>query len=231
MPISQSQAIEAVRFRLDEEAPGLFRDDQIRAWLNEGVREVARRSEWFRATQNASVSVGTQTYVLAGDTIRVYRVEYQPSGTNLKYPLEYRDLNQMDVVWGIMQSVSQGVPMFWSMWAANPPTVYLSPIPSQAGQINVFYYRMPADLATTNTDDSRTSLEIPMGWEDLPVEYATALGFRKSRNPQMYALTMQEFQSKLGEFVEMSTRYTDAPTMIVPDSGGWQFGTWGQWEY
>lgn len=223
MTMLQYQAVEHIRSRLDEESPGFFKDHQIRQWINEAVREIARRAEWKRATQAPSVVAGTQTYALATDTIEVYRVEYQPSSSSIKYPLEYRDLGQMDVVWGIHQSISQGVPEFWSMWSANPPVVYLAPIPSQAGTLNVFYYSMPADLATNTTTSANTAIDVPMGWEDLVVEYAVAIGFRKSRNAQMYALTMGEFRDKLEDFKGVSTRYTDAATMIVPDGGGWGY--------
>ena len=45
MPVSQALAIEQVRARLAEEVPGFYTDSQIRVWLNEGQREVARRAD------------------------------------------------------------------------------------------------------------------------------------------------------------------------------------------
>lgn len=221
MTMTQTAAVEEVRVRLDEVAPGFFRDSDIRRFINEGVREVARKSEWKRAIQNVSVTGGVQTYVLAADTIEVYRVEYQPANSSLKYPMEYRDLNAMDVVWGNYQSISQGTPTMWSMWSANPPVVYLAPIPSQSGQINVFYYSMPSDLATTSASSAQTALDVPQGWEDLVVEFATGLGFRKSRRAQDYQICMQVFADKLQDFMKVTARYTDAPTMIVPDSASY----------
>lgn len=221
MTVTQSAAIEQVRDRLDEPYEGFWSDANIRRWLNEGVREIARRSEWKRTSSDIACVAGTQFYTLPLATIRVYRAEWVPSGTSLTYRLEYRDINQMDVMWGPNQRITQGIPQFYTMVSANPLSVELAPIPTQTSTLRIFYYIMPTDLATNTTAAEATALDVPMGWEDLPVEYATAMAFRKSRDPQQYAQTMQVFESKLTEFTDMATRFTDEPTMITPDTGGW----------
>lgn len=221
MTITQSAAIEQVRMRLDEPYPGQWSDPNLRSWLNEGVREIARRSEWKRGSTDIAATAGTQFYVLPSDVIRVYRAEWVPTGTTLTYRLEYRDINQMDIMWGPNQRITQGIPMFYTMVSANPLSVELAPIPAQNSTLRIFYYKMPTDLATMSTSGASSTLDVPVGWEDLPVEYATAMAFRKARDVQNYQLTMQVFEQKLGEFTDMATRFTDEPTMVVPDTGGW----------
>lgn len=222
MTLTQSAAIEAVRERLNEYTPGFYSDTEIRRWLNEGVREVARRSEWKRASKdyNVDVSVEDQYVPLDTDVIRVYRVEWMPDGQTAIYRLEYRDINAMDCIWGVYQTWA-GVPGWYTMVNSNPLSIQLSPAPTVDGKLRVFFYKMPTDLATNTTAGASTVLDVPNGWEDLPVEYAVALAFRKARDAANYQLAMATFSDKLGALLEMSVRYTDEPAGIVPDWNAW----------
>lgn len=217
MALTQAQAVGKVRERIDEPSESFWKDYEIRGWLNEGVAEVARRAEWNRAASTITVTAGTQVYVCPTDLIRAYRVEYQPTSSSIKYPLEYRDFNQMDVLWGLSQSITTSIPEFWTSWLANPISIHIAPIPAIAGQLNLFYYAMPTDLATHDNSDSSVALSVPAGWEDLPVEWATSLAFRKDRHPEMYQMAKAAFEETISEFIQASARWTDAPTMITED--------------
>lgn len=225
MTITQARAVEEVRARLAEETPGFYTDSQVRSWLNDGVREVARRSFWKRTSDTVAVSAGTQFYTAPADAIQVYRVEYHPDTSGSIYRLEYRDLNAMDIVWGINQSIGQGTPTYYTMVSANPLSIELCPTPSTDGDIKVYYYAMPADLAVTTNSDAAENLDVPVGWEDLPIEWATGLGFRKSRDANAYQLAVAAFAQNLSRLTEVATRYTDEPTAIIPDTPHWG------WEY
>lgn len=224
MTITQARAIEEVRARLAEETPGFYTDSQIRSWLNDGVREVARRSFWKRTSDTVVVLAGDQFYTAPTDAIQVYRVEYHPDTSGSIYRLEYRDINAMDIVWGINQSIGQGTPEYYTMVSANPLSIELCPTPSTPGELKVFYYAMPDDLAVTTNSDAAATLDVPVGWEDLPIEWATALGFRKSRDANAYQLAVAAFAQNLGRLTEVATRYTDEPTAIVPDYQPWLYG-------
>lgn len=228
MAMTQAQAITEVRSRIDEEdsTTGFVLDSQIRAWINEGVREVARRSLWKRTSGSVSVTAGTQYYTAASAAIQIYRLEFTPTGQTLKYRLEYADINAMDVVWGASQSQGRGIPDAYTLVSANPLSIQLHPIPNTNGALKVYYYAMPTDLVTSTTTDAATALDTPIGWEDLVVEYATGLAQRKARDIQAYQLTMTSFASSLSRLVEMATRYTDEATYIVnanygADDWGW----------
>lgn len=229
MSITLAAATTQVRDLVDEPSAAFWTDAQIKTWLNAGVREVARRSEWKRTSTSVSVTAGTQIYTGPTDMIRIYRIEWQPSGSSTKYRLEYRDINAMDAIWGVNQSIGQGIPEFYTLVAASPVSIELSPTPSSNGALKVYYYQMPADLATDGTADSST-LSVPNGWEDLPVEWAVALAYRKSHNAEQYQLAMTHFNSTLSELMEMATRFTDEPTAMVQDVGPWgSFGLMDAW--
>lgn len=222
MPLTQAQAIIETRARIDEEdnTVGFVTDAQIRGWLNEGVREVARRALWKRTSSNVSVTAGTQYYTAPATAIQIYRVEYSATGSSQKYTLEYGDISAMDAVWGDSQAVGRGIPDSYTLVSANPLSIQLYPTPAQNGTIKVYYYSMPADLATSSTADAATNLDTPIGWEDLVVEWATALAHRKGRDLQAYQVSLAQFQSSMQRLIEMAVRYTDEPTHITPYYSG-----------
>lgn len=224
MAVTQAAAIENVRARIDEEVASFYTDSQIRVWINDGVKEVARRSLWKRTSASVSVTAGTQFYAASTAAIEIYRVEFSPTGSSLKYRLEYRDLNAMDVVWGTNQSIGTGIPELYTLASANPLSIELSPPPSQSGALKVYYYAMPTDLVTSTTTDAATSLDVPVGWEDLPVEWATALAFRKARDVTSYQLALNHFQATLDRLSGLAVRYTDEPTYFAQDYGSYDWG-------
>jgi len=61
-------------------------------------------------------------------------------------------------------------------------TVQFYPVPAQTGTFNIYYYRMPVNLATDGSDDA-TALTIPFGWDDLVVEYAVYRAMMKAKDP------------------------------------------------
>ncbi|MGH9201916.1 MAG: DUF6682 family protein, partial [Vicinamibacterales bacterium] len=172
-----------VRTRLDEASASFWSNDEIRRWINEACRDIARRAEVLPKLSTIAALAAVRAYTLPTDAIRIYRAEFIPTGQTNIYPLQYKDYASLDAVWGSMQQITQGYPQYFTMWGF-PPTlqVYLYPVPSTAGTLNVFYYRLPADLATDGTGDA-TAVDIPQGWWDLAAQYCEYVALRKDRNP------------------------------------------------
>ncbi len=225
MPLTQANAITQVRARIDEEDPasGFVSDAQIRVWLNEGQREVARRSNWKRTDTTISVTAGTQYYVAPSAVIQILRLEFKPTGSTQVYPLEYVEINAMDVVWGTGQTQRTGIPDTYTLVSANPLSIQLFPTPSQNGNLKLYYYSMPTDLATADTSDANDPLDVPTGWEDLVVEYASAEAFRKARDMPSFQMAMAAFDRKLNRLLETSVQSTVAPGYIVDV---WDWSDW-----
>ncbi len=99
MPTTLGDLITDVRFRLSETIEAEWADQELTRYINEGARDVARRTETLQATVDVdngmSPIVGVQEFDLPEDLIRLYRVEYRPDSGNV-YPLEYRDFNSLD---------------------------------------------------------------------------------------------------------------------------------------
>lgn len=188
MPTTLAELRTDLRARLDEATPTFWDDVDLDRWLNEGVREVARRTEALLTNENINIVVGAADYILPDDVIRVYRVEYRPDTTRV-HPLEYRELHSLDNVWGVYRG-QQAEPRFFTLWGVTPTltmTVYPTPDRSVTNGFKLFYYRMPAAM-TTGT----STVDLPEGWQELPVLYAEYVALRKDKQ--------REWQEAKGEF-------------------------------
>lgn len=205
--------VSEVRVRLDEATTTFWTDPQIRGWILEGLRDVSRRSETLQQPTTITVAAGIQDYTLPSDCIRIYRVEWQASGSSSVYTLEYGDLNSMDSAWGTAQKLTQSFPQTFTLWGF-PPTlsIKLWPIPSQAGTLNAYYYRLPADLSTSGAQDN-VVVDIPEGWWDCVVDYAEYMALRKDRDPR-WAEAKGLYEQKLEQMIDITRRWTDQSDAI-----------------
>lgn len=180
-----AQLLTRTRDRLDEDSAVRWTEAKLRRWISDGLREVARRTETLQAISTAIPAVaGTQSYTAPTDALRIYRVEYVPTGSTTRYTLEYMDYNTIDSIGGSNFASTRGTPSIFLLWGF-PPTlsIILYPTPSVGGTLRIYYYRLPAALADDGTDDSDT-VEIPAGYEDLAVDYAEYNALRADRDPR-----------------------------------------------
>lgn len=210
-----SDLIDQVRDHLDEPDEEQWTNVQIRKWINEGVRDVARRGEVVQARATIATVSGTQEYSLPTDIVRIHRVEYQDA-SNQTTALEYRAFNNMDEVWGTQQRiVSSSRPYWFTLWG-TPPTlkIVVYPIPSTTSDtIRVFYYSTPADLATDGSDDADT-VTVPQGWEDMVVLYAEYVALRKDRDPR-WQEAKQIYEEKISQMIELTRQWSDQAGAIT----------------
>lgn len=201
------------RSRIDEVTARFWTDSELNTWINEGCRDIARRAEVLEDRVDITVTAGVQEYSAPTDTVRIYRIEWIPTGTSQKWTLEYRDWHSLDNVWGIFQSTSQGYPIYYSMWGFVPNLkIDVFPIPSQAGVLHTFYYRLPVSLTT----DGQTA-ELPEGWQDLVAVYCTFTALMKDGDRRWQDIK-QDYEGRLSDLIDLTRRHTDQT------GGGIQFG-------
>lgn len=217
MPRTLGQLATEVRQHLAETTAQFWTDAEIRTWIVEGSRDLARRAETLQSTKSIATLAGTQTYTAPTDMIRISRVEWTPSGTTNIYPLEGRMPNEMDVVWGIYQAQTSAYPSFYIPWG-YPPSVnlILYPVPSTAGSLTVWYFRLPADLATDGTADN-TNVDVPEGWWDVLNLFAEYMALRKDADPR-WVDTKKLYDERLGDHIDQSRRWMDAVGYITANT-------------
>lgn len=227
---TMATALAAVRTRLDEMTATSWTDAEIRAWINEGVADIARRTESIQKSATINVVAGTQNYTsLPADLLRLNRVEFISAGAQGQVThLELRELNALDSTWYGGKQASSGRPLYCGI-SGYPPVLQLTlyPIPAENdATLRVYYYASPTPIATNGTADSST-LDLPTGWDDLVYEYATYLAQRRDASPS-WQDTKRIYEEHLGDMLAMTERWHDQPGFISNDAfdDGFGYGGW-----
>lgn len=183
-----------IRARLNENTARFWTDAQLNTWINEACRDVARRTETLQDFHTSLlINAGLGKYDLPSDVIRLHRVEFIPLGSDNTYVVEPSTYQEMDRMWGTNQTSMMSYPYYFVLWGFPPGlTIQLYPIPSQAGSLNIYYYRQPKTL-TNDTD----VVEIPEGWQDLLSLYVEYVAKRKDRD-----MTWQEAKTLYEEQIQ-----------------------------
>lgn len=219
MPKSLGILVTDVRDRLDESTEQQWTDPQLRKWINEGARDIARRCEVLQDRDDIPAVTGQQEYDLPATILRVYRVEYRPNASTEVIPLEYRDFNNMDAVWWSQQTVARNKPRLFTMWGFPPNLkMIVYPTPDTAGSFKVFFYRLPVDLADDGGDDGE-NLEVPEGWWDALVDYSEFMALRKDADPR-WQEAKQKYEETVANLFDNTRRWSDQASVIVPDGPG-----------
>lgn len=204
------------------DAPTNFYSDvQLTVWVNEACRDIARRCEVLQTTQDIAVTAALQTYAAPTDMVRIYRAEFKQTGETARHSLDYRDFNSMDEVWWAAQRQTSGRPSTYTMWGFPPGvTITLYPTPSAAGTLTIFYYKYPATISGVQ------EVPIPMGWDDLVVDYAEYRALRKARDPR-WQEAKSIYEEKLSQMYDLSRRWTDSGKgQFVSGHGGGPHPAW-----
>lgn len=259
MPITLNDAIRRTRARLNEPAwpstPGqpstntgnLYTDTELTDWINDGLRDISRRAEDL-ITYDTTVAIPAYaenalapipTYNLPDDIIRINRIEYQVTGDSSRtYSLEASSQAYMDNIWNIDQLSTMSYPAYYVTrgypggTGRNNFVIQIFPNAAQAGNLNIFYYRLPIRVSDPVADPSQynTTLDLIEGWDDLVVEFACMQAWLKARDPQ-WQQSQALYEARMGNIVDQTRRFNDQPqyfsydTMPMPwsadTSGGW----------
>lgn len=199
-----STALTEIRDFLDEPTPQQWSNTQLTSYINLGQADVQRKSEALRQMVTLDCVENVQKYVAPSDILRIYRLEYIPSGSTQTYGLEFRGYNEMDAVWGTYQQYTGAFPSLYTLWS-NPPTLQIVtyPVPSQTGLFQCFYYRQPVQVV-----NSTDTLDCLPGYESLIYDYAVYRALRQDADPR-WQDQFQMYNTNLDSMIALSRSFTD----------------------
>jgi len=279
LPVTLGNLIYRCRAALDEPAyptlpnttaqspqqPRLYTDTELTEWINDGCRDIARRSETLITTDtsilipaygenpaappptyplNLGVNPNTNPYdplptpvTAYSDIIRINRVEFQIAGDSSQiYPLESTSPQYLDNIWNIDQLSTMSYPAYYCTrghpggQGRDTFSIQLFPNPAQAGQLNIWYYRLPVRIGDPQNESSNYQVVIDLieGWDDMVVDYVTMKGFMKQRNPEWQSYR-DMYEAKVQNIIDQTRKFDDQPrymnydTMVMP----WAYDSWG----
>jgi len=227
MPITLLQARTEVRALLDESSANFWTDDQINSWLNQGCEDIARRAEILWQEVPINVTPLIQSYPFPADFLNVHRAEFtlvqNGVSSDQTFNLEYRGINQMDEIWGILHSLPAAWPQYFTIRGNSVLGFYLTmyPSPGSSGVLLVYYYRQ----AVAATSDM-TNLDIMPGWEDIVYDYAFYKAKRKAQDPQ-WQQGLQLYEKNLQMMIDKTRNMTDQGEQITTVIPQWPIYAYG----
>lgn len=219
MSTTVATCITTLRERLDEPTPAQWTDVQLRRWLNEGIRDIARRTMHLTDVKTIAVSAGTGTYTSSADVLRINHVYFSPTAdTTRKIPLEARAWDSLDNIWWDQQDRATGDPILFGVYGYSPSvTLKLFPTPTRAGTLYLHVARTPAVLDVTGGSGN---IDCPEGWLELALDYAEYMALRKDRDERWkdaYALFNEKLTSMIqqGDYLNVAGEFSwDGPTPV-----------------
>lgn len=212
MPMTMGEAVSRIRDRLEEAEASLFSDTMLRKWVNEGAKDLARWTEAIEDKATIAVTAGVPEVAGPADSVKVTSITFTPDGISRDYPLEYVDV---DVATGIYYTGSTShVPERFTLWQPAPNmAIRLYPNPTSAGQLTVWYRRLPAELDPADPDSDTEPLDFPEAWIELLLDFAEARALRRDRDPR-WNESWSLYQAARAEMLIRTQRHADQPGAI-----------------
>lgn len=214
MTLTVNQMIDGIRSRLDEPAAAQWSNVELKRWINEGLRDLGRRTKHFRDTRTFTTVAGQAAYTLAGEILEVELV-YFGTSDGRQIPLVARAFEGMNNVWGQHQGTG-GQPAMYTMWGVPPNLrMHLYPVPDQSSRVVTMYVvRLPNGILEIEGPDG-SPMDVPPAWVDLLKDYAEFCALRKDRKPY-WQESFQLYNQRVDDLI-VNSDYMDNPREMIAD--------------
>lgn len=214
MPTTVTTAITAIRERLDEPTAAQWTDIQLRRWLNEGIRDIARRTFHYTDIDTIAITVpSTGLYAAQSDVIRINNVYFTPTADpTRKMPLEPHAWEGLDQVWWDYQDRAMGDPFVFGVYGYAPTTmIKLYPVPTRAGTLTLHVARMPAVLDVTG---GTGNVDCPDAWLEVAYDFCEYMALKKDRQSEYWQSTFNLYEQKIQAMIDNGD-YLNAPGEFI----------------
>lgn len=215
-------AVTSIRERLDELSPSQWSNVQLRRWLNEGVKDIARRTFHYEDVKTIPIvfpDVSNGIYIADASVIRINQVYFSPTAdTTEKFPLQARAWEAMDNIWWNRQDLQSGYPVLWSTRGYSPQLqIKLFPVSSVAGTLYMNCVRMPVDLdITTGTGN----VDCPDAWIEIAYFYCQYMARMKDRDWDAAKMAFEQYGSMIDNMIEHGD-YSNTADEFTWSGGGY----------
>lgn len=233
--LTVNQVITAVRDRLDEATAGQWTDTQLKRWLNEALRDLARKTKHIKDTTTFATVAGQAEYTAASNIIEIEHAFYAP-GDGRQCGLIPRAFEGMNNIWGAQQNQAGGDPAMFTTWGVPPLLkVRLYPVPPTSAKTVTLYVTRLCTVITENETLDNAVIDFPEAWVDLTKDFVEYCALRKDRDPR-WQESFQFYSQRVDDLV-VNSDYMNAPMEMIADplvSGGvvprWLAdSSWGSW--
>lgn len=212
-----SDILSRVRSRLNETTAAFWTDAELKAWINEGERDIAFKALCIDNVDN--VSIPTTTRVVPFSGIKVKYVEHVPS-SGTRVGLQKITPKQ------IGRLTANGVnPQYWFQWGSSSGNcIIIDPYPSTAtGTLNIYTADYPVNEMYADTDEP----QVPYEFHESIVDYAVYMALFKNglwtqsaEAYQRYILVINGLRGKYAEPIADPPDVFMAPDVVEYKQAG-----------
>ena len=222
MTYTLTAATTEVRSPLAETTAAFWTDAQLQSWINQGCQDVARRAETLLEEVDFNVTAQVQSYPFPSNFLNAHRAEFNLSGTDQTFNLDYRGINTMDEIWGILHSLPAAWPQYFTIRGNSVVGLYLMmyPSPGADGILTVYYYR------AANVVTASQNIDVQPGWEDIVFDYAVYKAKRASQDPT-WQEAFQLYNGNLQQMIDKTRNFTDLGESVTSGVPQWPVYAFG----
>ena len=189
-----SNIVTQVRANISEPTAGFWTDEQIVQWINDGIRDIVKRTGCFQAIEAIDLVSGQVEYsITTANYTTILAVHYIDVNGNT---------NGLELSSPIMVGRAEDVeePEYWYDWAGK---IGVFPaVPTRTTEtINVYLIPTPALIISSD------AIPTPEPYDTALSIYVTAKAWAKDRQSAKYAQAMQVYEAEMtrlkADFVPM----------------------------
>lgn len=213
--ISVTEMLGRVRDMLDEPTAAQWSDISLRRWINDGMKDIARTTRHMRDRAVLTMTANVPEYTVPENVLEIEMAYYLP-GDGRYIPLQARQFESMDLIWGQQQNQSGGWPILYTVWGYSPSLkLRLYPVPQVNGHtVSLMVVRYPALIPIDGSADS-SNIDFPEAWLDALVAYTEYRALRKDHDPR--ATDARTEYSEIRDQLTVMGDYLNAPREMMMD--------------
>lgn len=220
------------RYMLNEVTAARWTDIELRRWINDAQRDIARRIPWYRKKDTASATASTQEHNAPSDCISIMEVSWTQTGTTRVIPLEQYDFSNVAFTMTPRLTSATGTPRYFYTWGYPGTSTFkvnLIPTPTVAGTLTYHYYGMPADYSTSDTSSTSSNVLVPTGYEDAVTLFVVYTALMSDADPR-WTEYKQLYEQALAALEEAAVRFSPRTGQLMgPAVMGGIGDYWDEW--
>lgn len=240
MPETVSGLVTATRAMLDEVTGRQWTNTNIKRWLYEGMKDLARKTKALKKQADIAITAGTIDVTLTAASftpntsfLAIRNAWWVPGGGDPRVvPLDPVPFDAGDQYWGSYPSRGSATPAIFTVRGYAPNwTLRVYPAPGITSTIRVYGAALPTIFPFDESVDNST-IDIFDGWEDALIDYACMKAFLADRDgsPTGWMASQALYNQKVGDLIQNQSviDVNDQFTYAGPIGGvpSWISGPW-----
>lgn len=194
-----ASAVAALRVRLDEATAAQWQDADLRQWLDEGIRDIARTTRLHTDQISFAVSANVGEYTLSDRVLAIEFAMWKATADTRKIPLEPRAFV------GVQKYINEtgSDVTYFSTYGHSPLLkMQLWPTPTRVGTIYIYGPMIPTAL---DVSGGTGNVDVAEPWYEAALDYAQYLAERKDKQNTQWKDTFGLYQAKVQTMIENSS--------------------------